>query len=95
MAENSVFQERPAFAGPGSAPGSTGDDNKDVPGMREDVYAPGERPALAGLLPGMPGESSGNHDNKDVPWLREELLVPIDRPALAQLLPGMSGKAET
>ncbi|MBR6258966.1 MAG: hypothetical protein IKR21_02015 [Oscillospiraceae bacterium] len=66
-----------------------------MPGMRENVYPPGKRPALAGLLPGMPGESSCRIDNKDTPGLRQELHIPLDRPALAELLPGMSGNSET
>ena len=62
--------------------------------MREDLHAPGRRPILAGLLPGVQGEvPAGGRPYPKVPEMREGFHFSVKRPALAEVLPGMSGKA--
>ena len=67
--------------------GKAGDDHEDLQEVREDVHAPGGGAALAGLLPGMPGEvpAGGNH-HEGVPPLRKALRIPVLRQALAEIL---------
>ena len=79
-----IRRPRRAFRAPG---GDAGYGHKNMQVLREDVYPPGERPALAGRLPGMPGKASpGRTDHQDLPALREELHVSVVRRALAQNL---------
>ena len=67
----------------------------DVQGVREDYYPPGGGPALAGLLPGMPGEGPGDgNDHEDLLPLREALHLSLVRRALAEVLPGVPNEAE-
>jgi hypothetical protein len=66
-------------------------DHKNLPKLRKDLYTPGKRPALAGLLPGMPGEEAGVRDDfQNVPGLRERLFVFRNAETMAEILPGMS-----
>jgi hypothetical protein len=65
-------------------------DHKNLPKLRKDLYTPGKRPALAGLLPGMSGEEAGVRDDfQNVPGLREGLFVFRGVETLAEILPGM------
>ena len=82
-----VFREKPA--GPG-------DDHKKMQILRENFYAAGKCPALAGLLYGMQSEvqAEGNSYRK-VQKMREDIHIPVRRPALAAVLSGVPGKAET
>ena len=70
------------------------DDHEDLQDVREDLYPPGGGAALAGPLPGVPGEASaGGDDQAEVPPLRKGIHLLIVRRALAEILPGMPGKA--
>ena len=73
---------------------SCGNDYKNLPEMREDVYPSGERAILAGLLPGMQSKGSGAEDHKKMQGLRKGLFIPLDRQTLAELLQRMSGEAK-
>ena len=87
MVKEPVFREKPA--GPG-------DDHKKMQILRENFYAAGKCPALAGLLYGMQSEvqAEGNSYRK-VQKMREDIHIPVRRPALAAVLSGMPGQAET
>ena len=62
--------------------------------MREELYASGKCPALAGLLYRMQGEiSAGGVCNTQVQGLRKELYLSVKSAALAEVLPGMPVKA--
>lgn len=72
-----------------------GYDHKDMQDMWQDVFPPGGGAALAGLLPGMPGEApAGGDDHQDVPQMWAQLHIRILRPAMAQILPGLPGEAK-
>ena len=65
--------------------------HENLPKLRKDLHTPGKRPALAGLLPGMPGEEPGVRDDfQNVPGLREGLFVFLNAETMAEILPGMS-----
>ena len=56
--------------------GSHEDDHENLPDMRQDVHPPGGGAALAGLLPGMPGEvSAGGDDYANLPGMRAALHI--------------------
>ena len=82
-----VFREKPA---------GSGNDHKKMQILRENFYAAGKCPALAGLLYGMQSEvqAEGNPYRK-VQKMREDIHIPVRRPALAAILSGVPGKAET
>ena len=53
-----------------------GYDHKDMQDMWQDVFPPGGGAALAGLLPGMPGEApAGGDDHQNVPQMWTQLHV--------------------
>lgn len=85
MVKKPVFREKPA---------GSGDDHKKMQILRENFYAAGKCPALAGLLPGVQGEiPAGRVPHQKVSEMRKDLHLPIKRPELAKILPGMSEKA--
>jgi len=59
------------------APGAdAGDDHEDLPYLWQDVYPSGGGAALAGLLPGMPGEiPAGGDGHEDLPGMRTALHI--------------------
>lgn len=74
--------------------GVDGNGHQDLQKLREDVYPPGGSAALAGLLPGLPGEGpAGGDDHQAMPPLREGLHVRLLRKALAEDLPVLPGEA--
>ena len=80
--------------GKGAAPGG-GDDHTDLPQLRADLHAPGERPALAGLLPELQGKAPVAGDgHTDLPQLRAELHLFHTPAALAEILPVLQDKAQ-
>ena len=60
-----------------------------MPELRKDVYPPGKRPALAGLLPGVQVEGSGRDNHKEMPEVRKGILVFVFPQPLAEELSGM------
>ena len=69
--------------------------HENLPKLRKDLYTPGKRPALAGLLPGMSGEEPGVRDDfHKVPELREGIFIFHGAETLAEILPGMQQKEE-
>jgi hypothetical protein len=77
-----------------AAPGG-GDDHADLPQLRADLHAPGERPALAGLLPCVQGKASVAGDSHTyLPQLRAQLHLFHTAAALAEILPVLQDKAQ-
>ena len=77
-----------------AAPGG-GDDHTDLPQLRADLHAPGECPALAGLLSAVQGKAPVPGDgHTDLPQLRAKLHLFYTAAALAEILPVLQDKAQ-
>lgn len=71
------------------------DDYKNMQILREDIFPPGERSILAGLLSGVQVESSCTDDYKKMQGLWKHVCIFPDFEEVAELLPGMPEKTES
>ena len=78
MAEEAAFPEGAGSGVRGRNAGDAGNGYENMPKLREDVYSPGERTALAGFLHGVQGEASCRDCHKNVPELREFVHRSLD-----------------